>query len=186
MADGLFARGFEAIQSAMGVNPITFFAVFIIIFAVSYAILKKMEIFKSKSGGNAVPLIISLVFAFVVAISPEVSSIISFTLPGAGIIMIIVLVLLFTLALISPNTEKFTQNMPKLGIVLIILVVLIWLFISSAEVQEQSTGLLSSYDIGILTFTPKDISLVVIMFFVLSFIWIAWSAFKKKGGSPSA
>lgn len=181
--EGIFANLYKTLSSIAptGINPITFFSIFIIIFAVVFSILRKMELFKSDGKENKGAMaVIALVFALVVAVSPDVSKVVSLTLPGTGIVMIVVLLVLFTLALISPSPEKFTKSLPLKGslIIIVVLVIMIYMFLSASNVEE-STDLLTTFGTGIMTFTPKDVSLIIIGLFVIGFLLIIWSAFKK-------
>lgn len=186
--EGLFANLYKSLSAIIpsGINPLTFFSVFIIVFAVVFSVLRKMELFKDKDGkeNRGAIALIALVFSFVVAISPEVSKVISFTLPGTGVIMIGILVVFFTLALIVPDTSKLTGKMSTIGIpvILVILVILILVFTGGGELPE-STNLLNSFNIGIMTFTAKDLSLVIIgAFIVISFLLMLKSGLRGKEG----
>lgn len=186
--EGMFANLYNALSSIVpsGINPLTFFSVFIIVFAVVFSVLKKMELFKSGEGDKAkvnkgAIALIALVFAFVVSLSPDVSKVVSFALPGTGAIMIGILVVFFTLALIVPDTTKLTSKMSVIGIpvIIVILVVLVVVMLGGGEIEQESTALLNSFSIGIMTFTAKDLSLIIIgVFVVIGFIVLLKSGLK--------
>ncbi|MCW1296211.1 MAG: hypothetical protein OH319_00835 [Candidatus Parvarchaeota archaeon] len=136
-----------------GINPVAFYTVFIISFAVLFLLLEQIHLFAKASEpekARGARLIIALILAYFVASSTLAVTVITKLFPNMGIAILAMLAFLLVVGMISPEGYKKTS-------VLVLLIALIFVFWSTwtAAVQELGTGIsipvqLTSQDWGII------------------------------------
>ena len=129
---------------------------FLLVFAVTFAILQKIGLFGDEKKGRNVNLIVSLIFAFFLVSSTTAVEIIQGFLPRVSLIVIVLLMLLLVIGIF---TKSSTWSSPALGIgVFVAIIAILWAIGASAgwnvpwieEITDQDIGVLLTLGVFIL------------------------------------
>jgi hypothetical protein len=152
-----------------GINPVAFYTVFIISFAVLFLLLEQIHLFTKAAEpekARGARLIIALILAYFIASSTIAVTVITKMFPNMGIAILAMLAFLLVVGMISPEGYKKTS-------VLVLLIALIFVFWSTwtSAVQELGTEVkvpieLTSQDWGIVIAVAI---FVFIVYMLLSF-----------------
>jgi len=149
-----------------GIEPINFWLIFLVTFAISFIALLLLPIFKNARG---IVFIIAIVIAYFVASSAVATIIISKLFPNIGLALMAILGLLLVIAVLSPKSlEKGTSWTPL--IVIIVIIFIIYMTYTSVVPQLQAAGYISK-STGV-TITDDDVATIIAAIVVIGLIYM--------------
>ncbi|MCD6547417.1 MAG: hypothetical protein J7K22_02580 [Nanoarchaeota archaeon] len=149
-----------------GIEPINFWLIFLVTFAISFIALLLIPIFKNARG---IVFIIAIVIAYFVASSAVATIIISKLFPNIGLALMAILGLLLVIAVLSPKSlEKGTSWTPL--IVIIVITFIIYMTYTSVVPQLQAAGYISK-STGV-TITDDDVATIIAAIVVIGLIYM--------------
>lgn len=180
---GVLGGVFDILKSfvPIGVDPIYFFATFIIMFSVIFVVLGLIHFFQ---GNKFISFLVAAVISYFAASSAFVTVIISKLFPSVGLVMMGILGLLLVVAFVSPGSFSGQGMAGKPLIVIIAFIIIIYLTYSYAAPELQKNGFISD-SLGT-TVSDQDVSIIIAIVIVLGVIYAIVSSSKPPGGPRSA
>lgn len=175
---GVFGSMWELLKAVVpqNVDPVLFFATFIISAALIFVVIQTIKFFQ-ESRGTA--LIISLILAYFTASSAFVTVIVSKFFPNVGLVMMAILGIMLVIVFVSPDSAKegFSGSPIIIIIAFVVIVALTWSF---AAPELQAAGVIGSGTGS--SITNEDTALIIFVIMMMGFMYFLFKGPKKEKG----
>ena len=159
----------------IGVDPIYFFATFLIMFSILFVVLQLIHFFKDS---KFIAFIVAAVISYFAASSAFVTIIVAKLFPNVGLVIMAILGLLIVVAFVSPDSMKSGQMSGKPFIIIVAFIIIIYLTYSYAAPELRASGFISN-ELGT-TISDSDMSIVIAGVIVIGIIYAIVSSGKPR------